>query len=72
MEETIPSDNLTDEEASENNSPSRDNMQIPGAGFNSSMSDMENAVSNSTNLVLLFVSVIILLIGLIIAKLYKY
>ena len=53
------------------NRPSRDNMQMPGGDFNFNMNSTGNPASGSTNLLWLAVSVLILGVGLIIAKAYK-
>ena len=53
----------------DSNSPSRDNMQMPSGNRSPGMSTA--VVSDSTNLILLVVSVLILGAGLLIAKLYK-
>lgn len=52
------------------NRPPRDNMQMPGGDFN--MNGMGNPASSRTNLIWLVVSVLILGVGLIIAKAYKH
>ena len=54
------------------NRPSRDNMQMPGGDFNFNMNSTGNPASGSTNLLWLAVSVLILGVGLIIAKAYKH
>ena len=53
------------------NRPSRDNMQMPGGDFNFNMNSTGNPASGGTNLLWLAVSVLILGVGLIIAKAYK-
>ncbi|MBQ4048204.1 MAG: hypothetical protein IJC93_07535, partial [Clostridia bacterium] len=69
---TTPSDNSGNTDSANNsNRPSRDNMQMPSGNRGSGMNGMGNAVQNSTNLIWLAVSVLILGVGLIIAKLYK-
>ncbi len=71
--ETTPSDNLGNTDSAENsNRPSGGNMQMPGGDFNFNMNGMGNATSNSTNLIWLVVSILILGAGLLIAKLYKH
>ncbi len=63
-------DNRGNADSSEDgNSPSRDNMQMPSGNRSPGMSG--TVVSDSTNLILLVVSVLILGAGLLIAKLYK-
>lgn len=70
--ETTPSDNLGNTDSAENsNRPSGGNMQMPGGDFNFNMNGMGNATSNSTNLIWLVVSILILGAGLLVAKLYK-
>ena len=71
--ETTPSDNLGNTDSAENsNRPSGGNMQMPGGDFNFNMNGMGNATSNSTNLIWLVVSILILGAGLLVAKLYKH
>ena len=63
--ETTPSDNLGNTDSAENsNRPSGGNMQMPGGDFNFNMNGMGNATSNSTNLIWLVVSILILGAGL--------
>ena len=52
--------------------PSRDPSQMPGGGFDFSMTGGDSAPSGSSNLIWLAVSVLVLGAGLIIAKLYRY
>ena len=68
---TESSDNAGDTNSQVGNRPSRDNMQIPGGSWGSSINGMGNAASSSTNWIWLAVSVLILGAGLLIAKLYK-
>ncbi len=69
---TTPSDNSGNTDSANNsNPPSRDNMQMPGDDWSSGMNGMGNAVQSSTNLIWLAVSVLVLGVGLLIAKLYK-
>ena len=46
-------------------------MQMPGGNWGSSMNGMGNTTQGSTNLIWLAVSVVVLGVGLLIAKLYK-
>lgn len=62
----------TADSANNNNYPSRDNVQMPGGNWASGMNGMGNTAQGSTNLILLAVSVVVLGVGLIIAKLYKH
>ena len=69
---TTSSDNSENTDSTDNsNRPSRDNMQMPGGNWGSGMNGMGNTVQNSTNLIWLAVSVLVLGAGLIIAKLYN-
>ena len=71
--ETTPSGNLGNTDSAENsNRPSGGNMQMPGGDFNFNVNGMGNATSNSTNLIWLVVSILILGAGLLVAKLYKH
>lgn len=54
-----------------NNRPSGDNMQRPGGNFNPNMNDVSNSTSSEIGRIWLIISVLILGIGLVIAKLYK-
>ena len=49
-----------------------DSSQMPGGDFNPNLNDMGNAISSSTNRILLVISVLILGAGLLIAKLYRH
>ena len=70
---TTSSDNSVDtDSANNNNRPSQDNMQMPEGNWDSGMNGMGNAASSSTNRIWLAVSVLILGVGLLIAKLYKH
>lgn len=51
--------------------PSRGNMPMPGGDFNPNAAEMNRAVSGNANWIWLAVSVLVLGIGLLIAKLYK-
>ena len=55
-----------------NNRPSRDNMQMPRDDINSDINGVGNPAPNSTNSILFATSLLILCIGLIISKIYKY
>ncbi len=69
---TTSSDNSENTDSANNsNRPSRDNMQMPGGDWSSGMNGMGNTAGGSTNLIWLAVSVLILGVGLLIAKLYK-
>ena len=71
--ETTPSDNSGNTDSAGNsNRPFGDNMQMPGGDFNFNMNGMGNAALSSTNWIWLAVSVLILGVGLLIAKLYKH
>ena len=71
--ETTPSDNSGNTDSAGNsNRPFGGNMQMPGGDFNFNMNGMGNATSNSTNLIWLVVSILILGAGLLVAKLYKH
>ena len=71
--ETTPSDNSGNTDSAGNsNRPSGGNMQMPGGDFNFNMNSMGNAALSSTNWIWLAVSVLILGVGLLIAKLYKH
>ena len=71
--ETTPSDNSDNTDSTDNsNRPSGGNMQMPGGDFNFNMNGMGNATSNSTTLIWLVVSILILGAGLLVAKLYKH
>ena len=48
------------------------NMQIPGGNFNFNQNSMENTSSINSDWIWIAVSVLILGVGLIIAKEYKY
>jgi len=70
--ETTPSDNLGNTDSTDNsNRPSRDNMQIPGGNWGSNTNGMGTTTSSGTNWIWLVASVLILGVGLLIAKLYK-
>ena len=70
--ETTSSDNSGNIGSAGNNSrPSRENMQMPGGDWSFNMNGMDNAASSSTDLIWLAVSVMVLGVGLVIAKLYK-
>ena len=69
---TIPSDNSGNTDSANNsNRPFDGNMQMPDGNWSSGMNGMGNAVQSSTNLIWLAVSVLVLGVGLLIAKLYK-
>ena len=69
---TTPSDNSENTDSAGNsNRPSRDNMQMPGGNWGLGMNGMGNAASSSTNWIWLVVSVVVLGVGLLIARLYK-
>ena len=71
--ETTPSDNSGNTDSAENsNRPFGGNMQMPGGDWGFNMNGMGNATSNSTNLIWLVVSILILGAGLLVAKLYKH
>jgi len=71
--ETAPSDNQGNtDSANGSNRPSRDNMQMPGGNWGSGINGMGNTTQSSTNLIWLAVSVVVLGVGLIVAKLYKH
>ncbi|MBQ3200009.1 MAG: hypothetical protein IJB67_06545, partial [Firmicutes bacterium] len=68
-----PSDNQGNTNSTKNNNrPSSDNIQMPVESFNPGMNSTGNTASSNTNLIWLAVSVLILGVGLLIAKLYKY
>ena len=70
---TTSSDNSENTDSANNsNRPSRDNMQMPGGNWGSGMNGMGNTAGGSTNLIWLAVSVLVLGVGLLIAKLYKH
>ena len=70
---TTSSDNSENTDSANNsNRPSRDNMQMPGGNWGSGMNGMGNTAGGSTNLIWLAVSVVVLGVGLLIAKLYKH
>ena len=70
---TTSSDNSdSTNSAGDSNRPSRDNMQMPGGNWGSGMNGMGNTAGGSTNLIWLAVSVLVLGVGLLIAKLYKH
>ena len=70
---TTSSDNSENTDSANNsNRPSRDNMQIPGGNWGSDMNGMGNTAGGSTNLIWLAVSVVVLGVGLLIAKLYRH
>ena len=70
---TTPSDNSGNTDSANNsNRPSRDNMQMPSGNWGSGINDMGNAALSSTNWIWLAVSVLMLGVGLLIAKLYKH
>ncbi|MBR4959987.1 MAG: CotH kinase family protein [Clostridia bacterium] len=70
--ESTPTDNSANNDTADNSSrPSRDNMQMPGGSWGSNMNGMGSGTSGSTNLIWIFVSVLVLGVGLIIAKFYK-
>ena len=52
--------------------PSGDRMQMPGGGFAPAMKDADHAVSGSGDWVWLAVSILVLGIGLVIVKCYRY
>lgn len=69
---TTSSDNSdSTNSAGDSNRPSRDNMQMPGGNWGLGMNGMGNTAGASTNWIWLAVSVVILGVGLLIAKLYK-
>ena len=69
---TTPSDNSGDTDSTDNsNRPSRDNMQIPGGNWGSNTNGMGTTTSSGTNWIWLVASVLILGVGLLIARLYK-
>ena len=69
---TTPSDNSGDTDSTDNsNRPSRDNMQIPGGNWGSNTNGMGTTTSSGPNWIWLVVSVLILGVGLLIARLYK-
>ena len=71
--ETTPSDNLGNTDSAGNsNRPFGGNMQMPGGNWGSNTNGMGNAASSSTNWIWLVVSVVVLGVGLLIAKLYKH
>ena len=70
---TTSSDNSENTDSANNsNRPSRDNMQMPGGNWGSGMNSTSNTAQGSTNLIWLAVSVLVLGVGLLIAKLYKH
>ena len=72
-QESISSDNSESfEPAGNSNRPFGDNMQIPNGDFNPNIKGMSNDTSGSNNLIWLAISVLILAIGLFIAKIYKF
>ncbi len=66
--ETTPPENLTESP----DRPSRDNMPMPGGDFNFSPGAMTEPVSGVPNWLWICISIMILGVGLIIAKFYKY
>ena len=69
---TTPSDTSGNTDSANNsNRPSRDNMQMPGGNWGSGMNSTSNTAQGSANLIWLAVSVLVLGVGLLIAKLYK-
>ena len=71
-EQTPPDNSNSTDSSGNNNRPSRGNMQIPGGDFSFNMNGMGNTASSSTSLIWLSVSVLILIAGIIIAKVYKH
>ena len=70
--ENTPTDNSDNNDSTgTGNRPSRDNMQMPGGDFNFNMNGMGNAASSNTNLIWIAVSALVLVVGLVVAKLYK-
>ena len=70
--ETVPSGEPEATEPPEKNNPSsRTNMRLPGGDFNSNRTAMGNAAQSSANWIWLAASVLILGVGLLIAKMYK-
>ena len=69
---TSSDDSENTDSANNSNRPSRDNMQMPGGNRGSGMNGMGNTAGGSTNLIWLAVSVLVLGVGLLIAKLYKH
>ena len=71
-EESTASDNKNNTDtAGDRNRPSGGNMQFPGGDFNFNGNGMGNTVSGNANWIWLVVSVLVLVAGLIVAKLYK-
>ena len=70
--ENTPTDNSDNNDSTgTGNRPSRDNMQMPGGNWSPNMNGMGNAASSNTNLIWIAVSVLVLVAGLVVAKLYK-
>jgi len=70
---TTSSDNSENTDSANNsNRPSRDNMQMPGGNWGSGMNSTSNTAQGSANLIWLAVSIVVLGVGLLIAKLYKH
>ena len=70
--ENTPSDNSANNNSAGNsNRPSGGNMQIPGGSWDSNMNGTGNATPSNTNSIWITVSVLVLVAGLLIAKLYK-
>ena len=67
-----PSDHSENADSTDNsNRPSRDNTQMPDGNWGLGTNGMGSTAQGSTNLIWLAVSVLILGVGLLIAKLYK-
>ena len=70
-ETTSSADSDSSDSGESSKRPSGNNGQMPGGSFNPSMNGMNNAALSITNWIWLAVSVLILVAGLVIAKLYK-
>ena len=66
-----PSDNSTNPGTNNSNRPSRDNMQIPGGSFGTGINGMSTPSASNPSIVWLIASVLVLGVGLIIAKIYR-